>query len=336
MKIRIKYLIIALNLFIFFVFVYLLIDPHRFRASLIRTKEVGNTENLYKSPELMSEYFQFENISELSQFRNFISNNLIKNDNDFITSVNILNFLGDYYYDNKVINKIKVPEYPDLILNELKYYKVRGTCYNDATLYITLVQSIGIKARYVSFLGRDGYGLNGHALTEIYSQKYKKWILIDPQQVAYFIDNKTKIPLSALEIRKYALELKEPEFYKNVIINQNKVGNVVKKEDIYDFYKLSVDIVFPNFNNYQSLVNNNIIYKISHYFSSKRITSGIIFNEELSRFLRSFFDKNRVNYRISDKYSPDIAYDCYYLMFHILFIIWILGFIYLIVIRLLK
>jgi len=64
-------------------------------------------------------------------------------------------------------------------------------CSEYATVYIQTLASIGITARYVGLF-------KGHAVTEVWSDDYNKWVVIDPTfNLYYALDD---IPLNALEL----------------------------------------------------------------------------------------------------------------------------------------
>jgi hypothetical protein len=60
--------------------------------------------------------------------------------------------------------------------------------------------SLGFKSRFITCLNNDTTFNDPHTLTIVFSNKFKKWIMIDPTYCAYFIGNEN-IPLSLEEIR---------------------------------------------------------------------------------------------------------------------------------------
>ena len=64
-------------------------------------------------------------------------------------------------------------------------------CSEYSTTYIELLASIGVTARYVGLF-------KGHAVSEVWSDDYDKWIVIDPTYNIYYEEN--GIPLNALEL----------------------------------------------------------------------------------------------------------------------------------------
>jgi len=64
-------------------------------------------------------------------------------------------------------------------------------CSEYATTYIQLLASIGITARHVGLF-------KGHAVSEVWSDDYGKWLIMDPTYNIYY--EKDGIPLNALEL----------------------------------------------------------------------------------------------------------------------------------------
>jgi len=64
-------------------------------------------------------------------------------------------------------------------------------CSEYATVYIQTLASIGITARYIGLF-------KGHAVTEVWSDDYYKWIIMDPTFNTHYTSN--SIPLNALEL----------------------------------------------------------------------------------------------------------------------------------------
>tara|TARA_B100000809_G_scaffold46738_1_gene41137 strand:+ start:1854 stop:2453 length:600 start_codon:yes stop_codon:yes gene_type:complete len=181
---RLLLLLLPLTLYLLSIF----FNPHRLRSSFIRTIAFEDLKRIYDVENSQSIPYFFEDTTYLSKFEKFIPNDL-RNTSDQKTTINVLQFSGNNYTNNNVKFQTLIPEYPELILDNLVHNKMRGTCYNDAILFNTLLQSVNIKSRLISFNGDDGLGGNGHTLSEVYFSDYKKWCVIDPQQIAYFTDN---------------------------------------------------------------------------------------------------------------------------------------------------
>ena len=117
---------------------------------------------------------------------------------------------------------------------------------------------------------------------------------------------------SALELREKVLTLDSVNFYNNVSIVQFKGFNTVDR-DLYTFYKSNcTDFTVSAFNNPQTKVSNSYFYKFTHLLSEQET---VLF-EKGSRFLRSVFDKSRVNYLLIDEYSGTKKYTLWYYAFN--------------------
>lgn len=64
-------------------------------------------------------------------------------------------------------------------------------CSEYVTTYIQLLSSLGITARYVGLF-------KGHAISEVWSDDFDKWIVMDPTYNIYYEEN--GVPLNALEL----------------------------------------------------------------------------------------------------------------------------------------
>lgn len=80
-------------------------------------------------------------------------------------------------------------------------------CLNKSKIIVELCLAIGIKARRVSIMPYSPYDMDNHVIAEIFDEKLKKWIMMDPTTNGFFIDE-NKTPLSMFEIRKYFAENK--------------------------------------------------------------------------------------------------------------------------------
>jgi len=67
-----------------------------------------------------------------------------------------------------------------------------------------LLVSLNIKSRIVLGITADDWNTydNGHTLLEIWRTEWNKWVVYDLDQNAYFIDKRTRVPLSVLEFNQ--------------------------------------------------------------------------------------------------------------------------------------
>ena len=89
-----------------------------------------------------------------------------------------------------------------------------GYCLQYAIVLMQALQSFGFQARIVN----ANYSVwGGHELTEVWSNEFGKWILLDPNFDTYFADKETGIPLNALELHNRFLE----EYYPDEAMDRN-------------------------------------------------------------------------------------------------------------------
>ncbi len=199
--------------------------------------------------------------------------------------------------------------------NPIKIYEIYrndnfvGSCYNDAILFNFLAKNLNINSRIVEFASSDGLGGNGHTINEFYSDEYKKWIMIDVNLGIMFFDfNKT--PLSAYEVRRYALSSKNVEDFLSKVVLL-KLNRNVSKKIIWRYY-------FSNSREFliieDDLIAKNYGRKIAYFFEDMNCEFCVKFG----RFLRSLFSPI-FRIRIQDEYSPKIYYRIYFWTFQFLF-----------------
>lgn len=89
-----------------------------------------------------------------------------------------------------------------------------GYCLQYAIVLMQVLQSYSIPARIVN----ANYSIwGGHEMTEVWSNDFGKWVLMDPNFDTYFISADTGIPLNLLELHEHFLDL----YYPNEIIDRN-------------------------------------------------------------------------------------------------------------------
>ncbi|MEN8230644.1 MAG: transglutaminase domain-containing protein [Bacteroidota bacterium] len=89
-----------------------------------------------------------------------------------------------------------------------------GYCLHYAIVCMQALQSFGFHSRIVN----ANYAVwGGHELTEVWSNEFGKWILLDPNFDTYFADKETGIPLNALELHQLFLE----EYYPGEAIDRD-------------------------------------------------------------------------------------------------------------------
>ena len=80
----------------------------------------------------------------------------------------------------------------------------RGYCVDFVDAYLTLTHAAGLFAREWAF-SFDGFGGDGHAFVEIFDRQRGKWVFVDVYNNVHAVDAVSGEPLSALELRDFAL-----------------------------------------------------------------------------------------------------------------------------------
>ena len=88
-------------------------------------------------------------------------------------------------------------KYPAWDADEILTRKI-GFCVQYAITYVQCCAALGYPARFV-FGEHPGTNQSGHEVTEVWSNQYGKWIVMDPEGDRYYVDPRTKEPLSMLE-----------------------------------------------------------------------------------------------------------------------------------------
>ncbi len=106
--------------------------------------------------------------------------------------------LGSQRYDSlKATEIISVAKRENYSLN----------CRYRTFLFTLMALAAGLKARMVSCMAMDLRYIDCHWVTEIYSQAYGKWIVVDVPLDFFYFDEKA-IPLNLREMRKRIIEEK--------------------------------------------------------------------------------------------------------------------------------
>lgn len=79
-------------------------------------------------------------------------------------------------------------------------------CVHYAVAFVTACQALGIPARCAVLMGTPN-GTDGHFVSEVWFEEYKKWVMVDPNTDAIFQHNGT--PLSITDIQQAGDDLSE-------------------------------------------------------------------------------------------------------------------------------
>lgn len=102
----------------------------------------------------------------------------------------------------------------------------RFFCSEYATTYIQLLASFGITARYVGLF-------KGHAVAEVWSEDYNKWVVIDPTFNLYY--EMDGIPINALELHNAWVHSDWRKV--NVVFGDNGKKTEKYPFNLIDYYK---------------------------------------------------------------------------------------------------
>jgi hypothetical protein len=86
----------------------------------------------------------------------------------------------------------------------------RGFCVQYAIVYMQCCISLGYQARFV-FGDQPGTIVAGHEVCEVWSNQYRKWVLMDPNNDEHYVDPITGVPLSMVETHDRLLKTFYPE-----------------------------------------------------------------------------------------------------------------------------
>ncbi|NLF31511.1 MAG: transglutaminase domain-containing protein [Planctomycetes bacterium] len=90
------------------------------------------------------------------------------------------------------------------ILEKMPNGKARGGfCGQYAIVLTQACLAMGIQARYV-FANQPGV-IEGHEVTEFWSDEHGKWVMMDPNMDRYYLDPETRVPMNAMELHQALL-----------------------------------------------------------------------------------------------------------------------------------
>lgn len=122
------------------------------------------------------------------------------------------------------------------ILDDIRSGKTGGFCGQYAYVYADVLKSLGFFAvRYVELWSNKG---ESHFSVEVWSNEYKKWVMIDPHQGLYYVLKSDNKPANAYEIRR---SLNEADFkvIEKPIVKDFKIKHYVKKR-VYQNFAVSL------------------------------------------------------------------------------------------------
>ncbi|RLD18649.1 MAG: hypothetical protein DRI36_00925 [Caldiserica bacterium] len=120
----------------------------------------------------------------------------------------------------------------------------RMYCVQYVLLFVQSANALGIPARYLGLFNCQGEGV--HAVSEAWSNDFKKWVFIDVLNRSYFQDQKG-VPLSAIELR-------------DRIFNKQKIKIIGEIKDKESYYRMFRNLVYCFRNDYLEQENSWIFH----------------------------------------------------------------------------
>ncbi len=142
-------------------------------------------------------------------------------------------------------------------------------CGGLAIILNTVYLSMGFKSRFITCLNNDSTFNDPHSLTIVFSNKYNKWILVDPTYCAFFLDDFGR-PLSIEEIR-YKL-LNSLEIRLNDAFHLNSISTTAIKSNEYYQY------LTRNMFRFISPIHNSSQYNLDCFEYIQLIPKGFKFS----------------------------------------------------------
>jgi hypothetical protein len=92
-----------------------------------------------------------------------------------------------------------VENYPAWDAHEILRRKV-GFCVQYAIVFMQGAIALGHQARFVFGHNPESFDTGGHEVCEVWSNEHRKWVLYDVNQNWHYVDPKTAVPMSMLEV----------------------------------------------------------------------------------------------------------------------------------------
>jgi transglutaminase-like putative cysteine protease len=107
-----------------------------------------------------------------------------------------------------------LPDYPAWDAHDILQLR-RGVCVQYAIVYLQCALSLGMQARFVfgyfPNVTAKGHGIAGHEVVEYWSNDLGRWVVMDPHQDECFVNRRTGLPVSMLELHEDQLDTYFPD-----------------------------------------------------------------------------------------------------------------------------
>ncbi|MFH1074592.1 MAG: transglutaminase-like domain-containing protein [Candidatus Firestonebacteria bacterium] len=226
------FIIILLVVLSLCIYLYMLVTAQAHKAA-IRVREIRTYK--FVTPEWCFVFEDFENPGIIKLLEQEKIKELVKGaDTEFEKVLLVKRWVREQLKD-------AVGGSPNIIWNAaeilelVRQKKMHALCGQYGVVFAQILTGLGVTVRYIDLCSPK---LNTHFLTEIWSQDYKKWVIIDPFLDLYY--EKNGKPLGVYELHQ--------AYQNNDILNCKVICHDVKKQITRDelelYYKFG--IVFRN------------------------------------------------------------------------------------------
>ncbi|MCX6232086.1 MAG: transglutaminase domain-containing protein [Bacteroidetes bacterium] len=211
--------------------------------------------------------YQSDKSIEIQTFKNrYKIDSIAGKGEEFEKQIRLLKWVNNSFKHNgnkPLVNKV----YADsLILNGQK----EGiNCGGLAIIMNAVYLSMGFKSRFITCLNNDSIFNDPHSLTIVYSNKYNKWILVDPTYCVFFIDEFER-PLSIEEIRIRLVNHLKIRLTDSFHLNSISTS-AIKANDYYKY-------ISRNMFRFISPIHNSLIYDLDCLEYVQLIPKGFSLN----------------------------------------------------------
>ena len=297
---------------------------HHIRVSLQKIIETNDKSFLSLNPDKLHKYFRWEDKQIIQGYFFSLPDTIRKKANTIEKAIKILNYLGVQNAKPDLI-LTDLPEDPSQIQKFFLTENLRGSCYNDAITFSTILQREGYYTRIIGLDSDDGIAGKGHNVVDVWIDSINKWIFFDPQQSIYITNNDREY-LSVLELRDNILNSKNQKEFDNKVVVHKGEGAIANKDSIFKYY-LSVvqDINFYLNNDFYTESKLSFSRKLSGFIEDQFSIFGK-YTIWVGRMVRSLYGNQFTRIRFLDDHN-NISYrpNFWYYIYRIFYWAWIIS-----------
>jgi hypothetical protein len=178
------------------------------------------------------------------------------------------------------------------ILADIREGRTGGFCGQYAYVLADVLKSVGYySVRYLELWSNSG---QSHFCIEVWSDQFRKWIVLDPDQAIYFELGNTGIPANALEIRESLLDPTR-EIFERPVVSSTPMQQRVPR-DVYANFAVSL--------------RSDLMRHTRPLTVEDRFDMFLFYRDQRteSSAFRDFGD--RIPYRLTSTRVQDMYYDC--------------------------